>query len=93
MRHNLGVHKLTSAMRLRLRQLYIRWDRMMDSYRDDADTEQDGTQGWLGGPVEALSDATLVAQLFQYRQRFRFFDFLYNSPKMSQYRSRSLVRV
>lgn len=45
MRHNLGVHKLTSALRLRLRQLYIRWDRVMDSHRGDADTEQDGTQG------------------------------------------------
>lgn len=60
MRHNLGVHKLTSAMRLRLRQLYIRWDRVMDSHRGDADTEQDGTQGWLGGPVEALSDAKTI---------------------------------
>lgn len=60
MRHNLGVHKLTSAMRLRLRQLYIRWDRVMDLYRGDADTEQDGTQGWLGRPVEALSDARTI---------------------------------
>lgn len=60
MHHNLGVHKLTSAMRLCLRQLYIRWDRVIDSYRRDAETEQDGTQGWLGGPAEALSDARTI---------------------------------